>query len=292
MSSYSAQNTDYRPEKAPIPVTIVILTKNEVDNIAPCLHSCSWSDDVHVLDSGSTDGTCEVAREFGVQVHINPFESFGKQRNWAIDNIPAKHKWQFHLDADERFTPDILAEMAELLGADGTRSDKAGYLVPSKLIFMGRWLRRSAKYPTYQVRLFHSDRCRFMDFGHGQREETTGEIAKLKQPYLHFNFSKGLTDWVAKHNNYSSREAHEALHRRGEPGEWRGLFASDGVKRRRALKSLAYNVPCRPLVRFLYSYVASGGFLDGRAGLHYCLLMSFYEYLTELKLKELQGKHL
>src|SRR5690349_22231261 len=92
------------------PVSVVVLTVNEEVNIADCLRSCAWSDDVHVVDSGSTDRTCGIAREMGATVHVHPFESFGLQRNWAIDHIRHKHDWVFHLDADERFTPELVAE--------------------------------------------------------------------------------------------------------------------------------------------------------------------------------------
>src|SRR5438045_4083417 len=86
------------------PVSVVTLTLDEERNIADCLRSCAWCDDVHVLDSGSSDRTCAIADAMGATVHRNPFRSFGHQRNWAIDNIATKHNWQFHLDADERFT--------------------------------------------------------------------------------------------------------------------------------------------------------------------------------------------
>ena len=92
------------PGTSRVPVSVVILTLNEEINIAQCLASCAWCDDVHVLDSGSTDRTREIAEEKGATVHINPFESCGAQRNWAIDNIPTKYNWIFHLDADEQFT--------------------------------------------------------------------------------------------------------------------------------------------------------------------------------------------
>src|SRR5438045_7644234 len=86
------------------PVSVIILAQDEERNIGDCLRSCAWCDDVHVLDSGSRDRTVEIARSMGATVHTNLFQSFGQQRNWAIDNIRAKHPWHFHLDADERFT--------------------------------------------------------------------------------------------------------------------------------------------------------------------------------------------
>ena len=148
-----------RDWKGPRPaVSVVVLTLNEEINIEECLASCAFSDDVHVLDSGSTDRTCEIARRAGATVHVHPFESHGKQHNWATDNIDMKHDWVFHLDADERFTPEIIEEMRQLLERDPA---EAGFHVPNKLMFMGRWLKRSGGYPTYQMRLFHKGRMRF-----------------------------------------------------------------------------------------------------------------------------------
>src|SRR5947208_4581180 len=191
------------------PVSVVILTYNEEPNIADCLRSCAWSDDVHVVDSGSTDGTCEIARAMGARVHVHPFTSFGEQRNWAIDHVPHRHDWVFHLDADERFTPELVAEMRRVL-ARGPR--EAGFYVPHKMMFMGRWLRRAeGGYPIYQMRLFHRGRMRFRDYGHGQREHTSGKVGLLGKPYLHYNFSKGLEDWIDKNNGYSPPEARETF---------------------------------------------------------------------------------
>src|SRR3954462_7878823 len=93
------------------PVSVIILTQDEESNIGDCLRSCAWCDDVHVLDSGSRDRTCEIAAAMGATVHHNPCQSFGQQRNWAIDNINTKYQWHFHLDADERFSMPLVEEM-------------------------------------------------------------------------------------------------------------------------------------------------------------------------------------
>ncbi len=137
---------------AALPLTLVILTQDEEKNLPECLRSVIGRvADIHVLDSGSTDGTVALARGFGVPVHVHPFAGFGQQRNWAIDNIPHAHRWVLHLDADERMTPDLEAELRRLLTADPS---EAGFYVPSKLMLDGRWLRHSSGYPVYQVRLF------------------------------------------------------------------------------------------------------------------------------------------
>jgi glycosyltransferase involved in cell wall biosynthesis len=270
------------------PVSVVILTFNEEVNIAACINSCKpWFDDIHVLDSGSADRTVEISRELGATVHFNKFESFGQQRNWAIDHVPCKYPWHFHLDADERFTPELVREIAEELGPDGTRSKHDAYLSPSKLIFLGRWIKRSGGYPGYQVRLFRYGRCRFIDFGHGQREQCEGSIVPLRQPYIHLGFSKGLVEWFGKHNQYSSREAGEGVAVRGTTRiPLRSLFSRDAVARRRAFKNLSFFLRARALWRFLYSYFIKLGFVDGWAGFHYCAMISMYEYWIEIKIRE------
>jgi acetyltransferase-like isoleucine patch superfamily enzyme/glycosyltransferase involved in cell wall biosynthesis len=272
-----------------VPVSVVILTLNEETNIPGCLASCAWSDDVHVLDAGSTDGTVEIARAANVSVHTHPFKSFGEQRNWAIDNIPHKHEWVFHLDADERFTPELVEEISRILARDPV---EACFYAPHKLMFMGRWLKWSEGYPIYQMRFFHMKRARFRDYGHGQREETTGKVGSLTRPYLHYNFSKGIEDWVYKHNRYSTLEA-EIIFKSGEKGldadtSW--AFGS-AIQRRRFLKARIYpKLPGKWVGRFIYMYFIKLGFLDGIPGLHYSLLVSAYELFTSLKLAELKKK--
>ena len=152
----------------------------------------------------------------------------------------------------------------------------------------GRWLKKSGGYPSYQVRLFRYGQCRFVDFGHGQREDPSGPVGTLETPYIHHNFSKGLLEWFMKHNDYSGREAAEAMLIRAQ-GKPLGshLLTGDKTGRRRAWKNMSYFLKGRALWRFVYNYVFRGGFLDGSGGLQYCAMLSVYEYWTELKIKEL-----
>lgn len=276
-----------RAAPSPPPVSVVILTYNERVNIEACLDSCRWCDDVHVLDSGSTDGTGEVVRNRGISLHTNPFQSFARQRNWAIENIKTKHEWVFHLDADERFTPEIVDEIRRVLGTDPT---EAGFYVPHKMMFMDRWLRRSSGYPVYQMRLFHSRRMRFRDFGHGQQEVTSGHIGVLREPYLHYNFSKGVDEWIGRHDRYSDCEAAEALADRRAPLRLTDLLTADHIQRRRALKRLWYRMPLRPTLRWITTLFFMGGFLDGRPGWTYAGLLSRYERMTVRKIRQMQSE--
>lgn len=270
------------------PVSVIILCYNEEVNIRECLESCAWCDDVHVLDSGSTDRTVEIAREMGAKVSVNPFRSFGQQRNWAIDNIETKHRWHFHLDADERFTPALVKEMDAILQGERS-SDPASattaYQCPSMMMFMGQWLRRAAEYPVYQVRFFDSKMCRYEDYGHGQREVNRGHTGVLKMPYLHYNFSKGIEEWFDKHNRYSTLESSQAEH---EPQisltrAMLGLFTPDKIKRRRHLKALSYRMPAKATLMYMYIVVLRRGFMDGSAGVNYARMRSIYEAMISVK---------
>jgi glycosyltransferase involved in cell wall biosynthesis len=266
------------------PVSVVILTLNEQQNIRDCLASCGWCDDVHVLDSGSTDETHAIAEQLGAKTYVNAFRSFAAQRNWANDHIPTRHDWIFHLDADERFTPELVRAMDERLSAN---PGEAGFYVPSKLMLMDRWLKRAGGYPVYQMRLFHKQRMRFSDHGHGQREQTQGVVGTLDQAYLHFNFSKGLVDWLERHNRYSSLDAHEALADRERPLHLGDVFKGR-VARRRAVRGLARRMPMRPALRWLYTMIAQGAVLEGRAGRLYAGLLATYERMIDFKVVELQ----
>ena len=265
----------------PIPISIIILTRNEEINLSSCLDSVAGFADVHILDSGSTDRTVEIAKNRGIGVFHHSFEAFGTQRNWAIDNLPTAHDWHFHLDADERMTPALATELAAIAAADPL---VGGYRVPSKLIFAGKWLRRAGQYPGYQVRFFHKARVRFSDFGHGQREKSEFLIGTLNEPLIHYGFSKGLDDWFVKHVRYARREAEQAIKR---SSVHQRLFIRDGTERRRALKEFALRLPARYLFRLGYMLIWRMAILDGWAGVTYAHMVATYEGMIEVYLRVL-----
>ena len=242
-----------------VTISVLVLTLNEAANLPACLAAVAWSDDVVVLDSFSQDETVAVAEGLGARVYQRAFDDFAGQRNYALDQIPFKHEWVLHLDADEIVTPALRAELAAAVAGGGWDA----WRLPSKMMFMGRWLRYAGLYPSYQVRLGQRDRFRFKQVGHGQREDLAPErIGTLREPYLHYSYSKGLTDWVDKHNRYASAEARAAVRLLAAGGglDWAGLWAREPSRRRRALKVLSSRLPLRPLLRFLYMYVVRRGF--------------------------------
>ena len=123
------------------------------------------------------------------------FDNFAGQRNFALINLEFKHKWVFHLDADEIITDELKSEMEREI--ENTKVD--AFRVPSKMIMLGKWLRFSGMYPAYQVRLGRVGVLRFKQVGHGQREDIdASRVGTLENPYLHYSFSKGFEDWFTK----------------------------------------------------------------------------------------------
>ena len=251
--------------------SVLILTLNEERDLPRCLASAAGCDDLVVLDSGSSDRTAELARAAGARVFTRRFDDFAGQRNYAQREIPFRHRWVFHLDADERLTPALLAECASA----SAREDVDGFLVAPKMLFGGRWLPHCTDYPAYQARFVRAPEFRFVQVGHGQREAPEMRLGRLEANYLHELVSGGVEEWLEKHRRYARAEAR--LHRSTDAPSWRELCGGARLERRRALKRLSYALPCRPALRFLYQYVLRGGWLDGRAGLRYCLLLARYE---------------
>ncbi len=254
-------------------VSVLILTFNEERNLPACLAALGTMDDVHVIDSGSTDRTVAIAKQAGVRVHNRPFDGFASQRNCGLDTCEFRYEWVLHMDADEVLTEELRREIEAL---KETNSFDA-YRIASKMMFFGRWLRRSGMYPAYQVRLGHRARLRFRQVGHGQRETLPPErIGALHEPYLHYSFSGGLTAWFAKHLRYAADEADLCLRLRGERSR-----VGESILSRRWLKSLSYRLPLflRPMSRVFYVLVLRRGVLDGWRGLLYAAMLSVYEMM-------------
>jgi glycosyltransferase involved in cell wall biosynthesis len=258
-------------------VSVLLLTFNEADRLPRCLASIAWCDDILVVDSGSTDDTVKLAELAGARVIFRPFDNFANQRNFGLTHGGFRHDWVLHLDADEVVTPRFRDRIGDLAPSPEIHA----YRVPSKLMLHETWLRHAGMYPTYQVRLGHRDHLRFKQVGHGQREDLPPErVGTFDEPYLHYNFSHGVASWLRKHVRYAEDEAELLVRvRRGRAASSDGIAGSDSTARRRALKQLANRIPLllRPAARFFYVLVWRRGFLDGRYGILYALMLSVYE---------------
>jgi glycosyltransferase involved in cell wall biosynthesis len=276
--------------------SIYILTHNEELDIAACIESALMCDDIIIVDSNSTDRTAAIARQYPVRFVEHAFESHGKQRTWMLREIPAKYDWIYILEADERMTAELFAECCAVVSktqttgpTTGPGTEPVGYFAAERVMFMGSWIRHSTQYPRYQMRLLRPDRVWFDDYGHTEREVCDGSTGFLSETYPHYTSGKGMSRWIEKHNRYSSREAEELIRRRREGSvNWQDLFSGKTeIDRRHALKDFSMLVPFRPIIRFLYMYLVLGGIWDGRAGLRWCILQMFYEYIIDLKAWEI-----
>jgi glycosyltransferase involved in cell wall biosynthesis len=270
-------------------VSVLILTLNEEVNLPRCLDSLAWSDDIVVLDSHSSDRTVEIAQSRNCRVIQRRFDNWSAHQNWAVENISFKHPWVFYIDADEVVTHELATEI-DLVTADPGRPEVA-FRVLRKDTFMGKWLRFSSMYPVWLLRLFRPANIRWERLVN-PLAITNGPEGRLRAHLLHYSFNKGIEAWIAKHNQYARLEAEESLKSlQSRAFDAKGLFTrGDPVRRRKALKTLSYHLPCRSVLRFLYMYIIRMGLLDGWEGYTFCRLISIYEHLIVVNIKEIQHR--
>ncbi len=267
-------------------ISVLILTKNEAQDLPACLASVSWSDDVHVFDSHSTDATQTIAREAGVTVHQRVFDNYAAHRNAALRGLTFRHPWLLLLDADERI-PEVLAREMQRAVQSAALS-QAGFSIRRRDYLFGTWLRHAQISPFY-IRLVRPEQAAYTR-AINEVIEVRGEIATLSEPMDHFPFSKGIGHWVRKHDLYSTMEA-ELIHRQqglNKPSLRTALRSKDFHERRLHQKALFYKLPGRPLVKWVYMMFVRGAVLDGAPGVTYATLQSIYEYFIVLKTKELR----
>jgi glycosyltransferase involved in cell wall biosynthesis len=269
-------------------ISILVLTLNEENNLPGCLDTVKWSDDIHVLDSYSSDRTVEIAKEHGAKVWFRKFDSFSQHQNWALENIPFRYPWVFYFDADERVTPKLADAMHQ---AVTDPRDAVAFRVQRRDFFLNTWLKH-VQMTAFYDRLFRPEKMHYERLGHCI-SRPDGPVSTIDGFLDHYPFSKGLSDFIARHNFYSTQEAQQIIENRkaGKTGSLGALFfEKDARERRRNLKELYYRMPLRPLVKFFVMYVLKRGFMDGAAGFTYSALMGFYEFMIVLKTAELEQR--
>ena len=280
-----------------LPVSVIVPVKNEERNVAACLASVAWADEVWVVDSHSTDATGQIAEAHGARVAQFDYASgFPKKKNWALSHLPFKHEWILLIDADERVTPELQAELAQLLRA-GPEAD--GYYVNRKLIFLGRWIKHCGWYPSWNLRFFKHERGRYEQLD-AEAVEHAGDVevhehvvldgraAYLQHDLLHEDF-KSIFHFIERHNRYSSWDArvyHNLASGRELSSSIGASFFGSPIERKRFIKRAWARLPFRPVLRFIWMYFIKRGFLDGRAGLIFCTLMTMHEAVISAKMYE------
>lgn len=290
------------PEARSVPVSVLIPIKNEQENIVECIRHLLWADQIVVVDSHSIDNTIPLAEEMGAEIYQFTYSRRGwpKKKNWALESVDWRHEWVLIVDADERFTPQLTAEIQEVVAArDGSGAEQYdGYWLNRRFMFMGRWIKGCGYYPSYNLRLFKHKLGRYErigdlgDTGSGDNEVhehvvlSSGRAGYLKSDFLHYAYPN-LTTWIEKHNRYSSWEAHAMA--AGISGGVSASIRGDPIQRRRWIKQVVRFMPFRPAMRFIYSYVLQRGFLDGYPGYVMCRLLAWYEFISIVKHKELKA---
>ncbi|HDH16519.1 MAG TPA: glycosyltransferase family 2 protein [Gammaproteobacteria bacterium] len=261
-------------------VSVLIYTLNEEIHLPLCLESLKWCDDVIIVDSFSTDKTEAIAKENGARFFQHAFEGFGSQRNWSLENIEIKNDWVLILDADEKVPDELADELCRIASEDP--SGIGAWRMRRRFYMWGRWLRYSSLYPTWVVRFVHKDRVRYINRGHAETQEVKGEVRDLENDLIDENL-KGMDEWFERQNRYSSKDAEYELQQQCDRLRIGEVFTGDPLKRRATLKRIAWRLPFRPFLYFVYSYIIRLGFLDGKDGLVFCLMKVVYQQMIVIK---------
>lgn len=267
-------------------ISAVILTLNEERNIVECIRALkTWCSDIVVFDSFSADRTVELARREGTRIFQRKFDNYAAQRNAALREVEYPGEWILMVDADELWEKELGDLIKQLV--ESPEHEKTDIIhFRRKDIFLGRWLKHNIGSGTWFGRLLRRDHVTVMRDINEEYHCSGEKVYIREQRFLHYPFSNGINRWVGRHNRYSDMEAARLQEERNRKIEWKALAGRDPVLRRKALKQVIYRIPCRPLWLFAVLYILKGGFLDGKAGLHYSVLRSFYEYMIDLKIKE------
>ncbi|MFT3997296.1 MAG: glycosyltransferase family 2 protein [Asticcacaulis sp.] len=273
-------------------IAVIILTHNEAHHIARALESLRpVAKEVFVIDSGSTDGTAEIAREMGAVVLTNPWVNYAAQFQWGLDNAPVTADWIMRWDADEVMEPELAQNLLKVM--PGLEPDVTGLKMHRRHIFMGRFIRHGGRYPLTLLRIWRKGvgriENRWMDehivLSHGRTLVVEGDFSDINLGDLGF-----FTD---KHNKYATREAVDVLNQRYDLFGRDEAFEdqeTDQAKRKRGLKENFYNrLPfgVGPIGYFLYRYIFQLGFLDGKEGAIYHGLQGlWYRFLVDAKVLE------
>jgi glycosyltransferase involved in cell wall biosynthesis len=248
-------------------LSVVIITRNEEGQVRECLESCAFADEVVVVDSFSTDRTVDICRDHTVRVIQEQWRGFGRQKNFAIEQ--AKGPWIFNLDADERITPALRAEIEAITAAD--EPQPAGYYVARRNYFGDRWVRHCGWYPDYNLRLFRKGAGWFNERAVHEAVELTGHARAgyLRHPMEHYTYAS-ISDFMERLERYTTLAAEEAF----QAGRRGGLL----------------DLTLRPPFTFLKMYLVRRGFLEGSFGLTLSGLYAIYTYVKYAKLREMSRR--
>ncbi len=244
-------------------LSVTVITRNAADQLAACLESIQFADDIVVVDCGSKDATIEIAQRHRARVLHQDWLGYGRQKQFAV--MQARHPWVLCVDADERVSDELRASIQSMLAAPKFQA----YRMPRRNRFMGRWLHHGEGYPDWSLRLFHRDAANWSDDAIHEKVVARTAVGTLTGDLLHES-EVGIADYLAKQNRYTTLQA-QTLHARG--------------KRVGALRMLL-----SPVFRFIKFYFLRLGLLDGIPGLVHISIGCFNTFIKYAKLRELQQR--
>ncbi len=240
-----------------VPLSVVVLARNEADRVRGCIESARWADEILVIDDESTDETVRIAQSLNARVLTRKMDVEGRHRNWA--HAQAKHEWILSLDADERVTPELAQEIQALL-KDGASFDT--YAIPRRNYLGNQWIRYGGWYPSAQLKLFRKSVFRWEEVSVHPRAISDRPCGTLRHDLLHFSY-RDRRDFLGKLERQTTLEAQKWL--------------ADG--RRVSLGKALW----RTVDRFFRAYLLKQGFRDGSAGLFVAWMAGAYQWLSYKK---------
>ena len=249
-----------------VPVSVVLITLDAGAQLAPCLASVGFADEIVVLDSGSADDTVAIAQRHGARVERKDWHGFGRQKQLAVGL--AKHDWVLCLDADERVTERLARSIREALAAPRYNA----YRMARRNRFLGRWLAHGEGYPDWSVRLFHRAHAGWSSDEVHEAVLTTAEVGRLQGDLMHES-AEDVATYLAKQNRYTTLHAKLLYDQGVRAGYWRLALS--------------------PAVRFFKFYVMRLGFLDGGPGFAHTVIgcqNTFQKYMKLIELQKTQAR--
>ena len=244
-------------------LAVVVITKNEEQNIEDCLRSVQWIDEKVIVDAESTDGTLKVASQFTQNLHVRKWPGFGLQKNFGIQQADAE--WILILDADERVPTALADEITERIKS-WIPDEPLAYRIPRRNFFYGKWIQEGGIFPDYQIRLFRKGMAWYNDVPIHENLNVFGKVGSLKEPLDHFT-ENAIVDHFRKFGNYTTYAALEKM-KIIQHVQW-------------------YNILMNPMVVFLKTYLIKRGYKDGVRGLIIAVFASMYTFVKYAKLWDL-----
>ncbi len=242
-------------------LSVVVITRNEKKNLRRCLQSVKWANEIVVVDSQSTDGTLDIAREFGAKIYSPVWRGFGPAKRAGVEKATAE--WVLSLDADEELSEELSVQIQQVIQDD---SNVTGYYIRRKTQFLGRWIMHCGWYPDYILRLFRKSAGNVNEAEVHEKVVVKGRVERLEGEILHYSYPD-LEHYFRKSNQYTSLGAQQAF----AAGKKSGLFA----------------LVIKPPVSFITHYLLKRGFLDGIEGFVLSVLSAFAVFVKYAKLREL-----